>query len=239
MFLVQLGFAVHAVRTGRDAIWIYIIVFIPGIGCLLYLVTQVLPELSQGQAVSKARGTIVKSVDQRRELRNRMDDLAVSDTLQNKMTLADECLEAAIYDEAISLYQSCLTGTYEHDPELMAKLARAQFLDGAASAARATLDALIKANPNYQSTEDHLLYARCLEALALYADASKEYDALVRAYPGEEARVRYALMLKGQGELDRAEILFIESLARSRRAPNYYWKKEKEWLKIAQGEVSG
>lgn len=31
--LIQIGFAIHVVRTGRDTFWIYIIAFLPLLGC--------------------------------------------------------------------------------------------------------------------------------------------------------------------------------------------------------------
>ncbi len=42
--------------------------------------------------------------------------------------------------------------------------AQAQFGKGDASAARATLDELIRRNPDFRSPAGHLLYARALEA---------------------------------------------------------------------------
>ena len=32
IILIQIAFAIHAIRTGRETFWIYIIAFLPGIG---------------------------------------------------------------------------------------------------------------------------------------------------------------------------------------------------------------
>ena len=63
-----------------------------------------------------------------------------------------------------------------------------------------TLERLIESNPDFKSADGHLLYARSLENLALLDDAIKEYEILSRSYPGEEARVRYGLLLQKTGQ---------------------------------------
>src|SRR5207302_1935924 len=82
-----------------------------------------------------------------------------------------------------------LTGLYEHDPNLMLGLAQAQFGKGEASAARATLDELIRHNPDFRSPTGHLLYARALEAEGNVPKALEEYAVLAPSYPGAEASV--------------------------------------------------
>jgi hypothetical protein len=39
---LQVGFGVHAVKTGRTSPWLWIIVFVPLVGCLIYLFAVVL-----------------------------------------------------------------------------------------------------------------------------------------------------------------------------------------------------
>ena len=47
--LVVIACVVHVVRTGRDRIWIYILLLAPGIGALAYLAAEVLPDLFRGR----------------------------------------------------------------------------------------------------------------------------------------------------------------------------------------------
>jgi hypothetical protein len=119
----------------------------------------------------------------------------------------------------------------------MLGLARTQFALDQPEETRKTLDALIAANPNYRSGDGHLLYARAVEASGDIAAALHEYDAVVEGgYPGEEARVRYALLLKRNGGIDKAKALFAESLKRAKLAPAYYGREQREWLDIAKRE---
>lgn len=238
LFLIQIAFAVHVLQTGRDRYWVFIILMVPALGCAIYFITQVLPELQSNRAVRKAGNTLLKAIDPERELRRRKDELAISDNIDNRTRLADECLEAGILDEAIELYRSCLKGAYADEPHIMLKLAQAYFESGDFEQTRIALDALIKANPDFKSSVGHLLYARTLEGMELLAEAEKEYEVLLNTYPGEEARVRYALMLRNQGKTERAQELFDQSLLRARRAPKYYRRQEKHWLSIAKTHLA-
>jgi hypothetical protein len=234
LLIVQIAFAVHVVRSGRDRFWLYIIIFVPGIGCAVYFLTQVLPDVGSSHTVRRAGTSLLNAIDPQRELRRRKDKLAISDSVENRIRLADECVEAKFHDDAIELYRSCLTGLNEHDPEIMLKLARAQFCDGRCREAKETLETLIRENPRFRSTDGHLLYARVLEALELHGDATREYEILLQSYPGEEARVRFAMMLQRLGQDERARGLFDETLTRARRAPKHYRRRQKEWIDRAR-----
>ena len=113
------------------------------------------------------------------------------------------------------------------------KLAQACFENKENSKAKEILDQLITNNPGYKSYDGHLLYAKVLESLEMTEQAVREYEILTSGYPGEEARVRYGLLLKKLGQEDRAQALFKETLTRIKRAPRFYLKKEKYWIEIA------
>jgi len=66
-----------------------------------------------------------------------------------------------------------------------------------------------------------------------------EYAVLAESFPGEEARVRYGLLLKEQGRVDQAVEQFRHTLLRVKRAPGYYKTQQKRWIKIAQENLRG
>src|SRR4029077_734507 len=94
------------------------------------------------------------------------------------------------------IYQTCLTGVFQEDPKLLLGYAHAQFEAGDPAAARKTLDDLIQKNPEFKSADGHLLYARAVEAEGDLSKALSEYATLAEYYPGAEAGVRYARLLK-------------------------------------------
>ena len=116
----------------------------------------------------------------------------------------------------------------------MLGLAKSQAAQDKFAECRATLESLIRENPDFRSTDGHLLYARALDSLGDHEQALKEYEALATSYPGEEARCRYGVLLLARERRAEARAVFDEMLARERAAPAYYRRKEKAWLDQAR-----
>ena len=218
---LQIFFAVHAVRNGKEPIWLWIIILAPGIGCAIYFITQFGPDAAQSRTARRAKDSLVKAVDPTRELRKRTEMLAISDSVENRLALADECIEASMFEEAIELLSEKLTPVHADDPSIMERLAFAHFCNNSPVDCLQILDDLIEKNPEYKSADGHLLYARCLEALDRNEQACKEYDVLRKTYPGEEARVRYGMLLQKMGRTEHAAELFQESIRRANQAPSH------------------
>lgn len=230
---LQLFCVVHALRNGRDYRWLFLIMLIPVIGIGAYFFVEVLPGLRHHRQLNRAKHGLIRAIDPQREVRQMRQQLEVANTLENRAALASACVSAGQYPEAIELYQSCLK-IEEHNPELMHKLAQAYFGMQDYVRAKQTLAELIQHNPNFKSADGHLLYARTLEALGDTNGALQEYKVLIESFPGEEARVRYALLLKSLNELDEAARTFNEVVKRAARAPKYYRRAQKSWVDVAK-----
>jgi len=235
--VVQFYCLVHVIRTGRPYWWILIIMLGSFLGAGVYLVTQVLPELRDNPTARRTARQVRRALDPEREKRRIAQELEVADTVQNRMRLAGECLALGDILNAEELYQSCLKGPHATDPYLMLGLAQAQFARGDAAATRRTLESLMAANPDFRSSDGHLLYARALEGVGDLDGAVHEYEALVEGYAGEEARARYALLLKRMDRPVDAQEMFKKVLARAKVAPAYYRKVQREWIELAKEQL--
>jgi len=197
-------------------------------------VVEILPALFRSRAAQRAGRGLRKAMDPERDLRRYESEVRVADNVASRQRYAEELVHRERYDEAIAQYREALTGLYEHDPNLMLGLAQAQFGKGEASAARATLDELIRHNPDFRSPTGHLLYARALEAEGNVPKALEEYAVLAPSYPGAEASVRYAQLLKAQGRVAEAQKVVRELLEQARIAPGHYRRAQRSWLDAAQ-----
>jgi hypothetical protein len=168
------------------------------------------------------------------ELRRAESEARVTSNVASRQRYAQELVRHNRYDDAIAQYNEALSGLYEHDPNLMLGLAQAQFGKGDASAARATLDELIRLNPDFRSPNGHLLYARSLEAEGNVTKALEEYRVLAPSYPGAEAAVRYAQLLEKQGRRSEAQQVARELLEQARIAPGHYRRAQRSWLEAAE-----
>lgn len=234
--LVQVGFAIHAVKTGRDMKWLYFIILFPLVGCAVYFFVEVLPALQHSSTARKAQKTVIGTIDPNRGLRKSAEKLEISNNIDNTVAFAEECVERGHYDQAIESYAAARKGIFQDDPKLLLGLAHAQFSKGDFPAAVATLDHLRAANPGFKSADGHLLYARALEGQGATEKAVHEYEALVQYYPGPEAKCRYAQYLKQLGQPARAAQLFDEVRLAAKHSPRHYTRMHKPWIDMAKRE---
>ena len=82
-----------------------------------------------------------------------------------------------------------------------------------------------------------LIRAKAYEAKGDFEVAMREYKAIANICTGEEARCRYAILLKRQGHIEKAKEVFGTILKNAKLYPRQYAKFEKEWVKIAKSEL--
>ena len=230
---------VHMARSGRPYWWAFIIIIGSFLGSAVYILTQVIPDLRYNVGAQRAVRRVQRAIDPERERRRIEAELAVADTVTNRLRLARECLELGDPFNAERLFESSLTGMHANEPDILLGLAQAQDMRGDHVAVRATLERLIEANPDYRSHDGHLLYAKALEGCGESEAAAKEYTVLAVGYPGEEARVRYGQLLHRMGREREAQDFFRQTLARVKVAPRHYREANREWIEIAERAVKG
>jgi hypothetical protein len=232
--VIQVLLIIHVIRTGRNQLWIWVLLFLPLAGGLAYLAVEILPELFRSRTARRTARGLRKAMDPGADLRRYESEARIGGNVASRQRYAEELVRHQRFDEAIAQYREALSGLYEHDPNLMLGLAQAQFGKGDASAARVTLDELIRLNPDFRSPVGHLLYARALEAEGNPQKALAEYKVLANSYPGAEAAVRYAQLLAAQGERAEAQRVVRELLEQARIAPGHYRRAQRTWLEAAQ-----
>ncbi|MEZ0471959.1 tetratricopeptide repeat protein [Luteimonas salinilitoris] len=235
--LLQVACAVHVVRTGRPMYWIFILLIGSYIAVAIYLLAEVLPDTRNSRGAHRVARRVHDRIDPERQKRHASRQLEMADTLDNRRRLAEQSFLSGDYQQAVELYGSSLNGLYKTDPDLMLGLAKAQFALGQPGESRKTLDELIAANPDFRSREGHLLYARAVEAEGDIEAAIHEYEALLPGSTGEEARIRYAMLLRTQGDAAKADALFGETLKRASISPEHYRREQREWIDIAKRQL--
>jgi hypothetical protein len=234
VLLAQIMCAVHVMKTGRPYYWIFIVMFAPMVGMIAYFIVEILPALSGSRTARSAAAGMGRALDPGRAVREAERNLAMTPTTGNKAALADAYLEVGRTDEAAALYRDTLTGVHATDPGLMHGLARAEFARGNFVAVEQALDALREANPNFQSAECHLLYARSLEEQGKVDQALHEYEALTPYFPGQEARCRYAMLLEKAGDRRESQRLFREICQSVEMSPRHARRLQRQWYDIAR-----
>lgn len=235
--LLRVALVVHIIKTGRNTLWVWLVLFEPVIGGLAYFVIEILPGLMGSRTAKRAASGLRKTVDPHRDLRQAHQKLAVNDSVDSRRKVADQLFDRGRYDEAMEHYRAAMTGIYSHEPLLMLGLAKAQFAKNQITDARRTLDELIANNPDFKSPEGHLLYARALEGEGNVDKALSEYKALSKYYSGAEALYRYASLLKRQGQSEQGTAMLKQLLDNAELAGAVFRKEQREWLEAAKKEL--
>jgi hypothetical protein len=232
--LIQAGLIIHVIKTGRNQLWIWVLALLSYAGIIAYVAVELIPDLFRSRTAQRTARGFKKALDPGRELRRYETEARLGANVASRQRYAEELIRHGRYEDAIGQYRQALTGLYEHDPNLMLGLAQAQFGKGDAAAARATLDDLIRLNPDFRSPAGHLLYARALEAEGNVSKALEEYRVVAGSFPGAEAAVRYAQLLQAQGRREEAQKVAQELLQQARIAPGHYRRAQREWLEAAE-----
>jgi len=231
---IQAGLIIHVIKTGRNQIWIWVLALLSYAGIIAYVAVEIIPDLFRSRTAQRTARGFKRAMDPTADLRRYESEARLTGNVSGRQRYAEELTRHGRYDEAIAQYREALTGLYAHDPNLLLGIAHAQFAKGDATAARTTLDDLIRLNPDFRSPQGHLLYARALEQEGNVTKALEEYQVLAPAYPGAEAAVRYAQLLKAQGRREEAQKVARELLEQARIAPAHYRKAQKSWLDAAE-----
>lgn len=235
--LLEIACIVHAVRNGRIFPWVYVIVFLPLVGCIAYFIVEIMPGLFGSRTARALAGNVRDIADPHRGLREKLREVELVGSVDAKRGLAEEYMARGGFAEAVKLYQSSLQGQFLNDPALLFGLARAQFGAGDCAGTQASLDALQAADPGFVSADAHLLYARALEGQGKLEEARSEYQKLVRYFAGEEARCRYAMLLERMGAAAEASSVYADVLKSLDGAPRHYRNAQKGWGNIARNAL--
>ncbi|MGE5492828.1 MAG: tetratricopeptide repeat protein [Actinomycetota bacterium] len=238
VLLIQFSFAFHALKTGRPYWWIFIIMGFPVMGCLIYYFVEVFPNSREHRSAHRAARKLARKLQPDAELKRRAAELEVCGSVDNRIALAEECMEHQMHEEAMGLYESCLNGAFSTDGTLLFGLARASVEAGNWEKATAALDRLKSAAPKTRPLDARLLEARVLEGMELTDQALAAYRSLLPEFVGLEARYRYGAMLLRLGQQEAASQAFDEVLRHAKRFASSI-EDEQQWVAAAKEAVAG
>jgi hypothetical protein len=236
VLLIQVFFAVHAVRTGR-MYWLFIIFFFPFVGSVVYFFVEYLPEMRSGRTgLSTVGRTVKRALDPGAEIRGLEDALALADTHDNRVALGRAYRRAARLDDAIRTYESSLSGIHADSPRALAELGAAYHEAGRTADARSAYDRL--RGVRALTPEELVLSGRVHEEGGDLAAALRDYTAAAPGGGSAEARCRQAMVLRQMGRADEAKRVFEEVFRHARISSAQYRREQKEWIDLAQREAS-
>ena len=230
--LISIVLCVHVVRTNQQIFWIFVILFIPVLGSLVYLAAVVVPEMVGGTRAKRMGMAARDALDPTREYRTAKAAVADTATVHNRMRLAAAAAGLGKHAEAEQLYAEAAQGIHADDPSLLLGRANALIELGRAPEALPLLNKLADEQPT-RSPATALAQARVYEALGHYKEADVAYQWAAGRLPGLEALARYAAFLANTGRKTEAADNLAEIDRRIERSNPQFRRESRPWRDLA------
>lgn len=236
LVLILQGYCVyHSFRRGTQQKWLWIIVFLPFIGSIVYLFTEVIKK----RHVSNVQATVVNVVNPKGRISELEKQFKFSNTFTNRVALADAYLASKMYDKAIELYEPGLTGAFSNDEHVVGNLIEAYHHVGRYEEI-ARIGHKLTNNINFSKTRNNLYYAWALEKVGKTDLVEAQYKAMNHRFGNYEARYNYGNFLLRQYRKEEAAIIFYDiveegqHLSRKEKGDSSVWinKAKEEWTKL-------
>ena len=225
--------AIHCMRKGTQNKWIWVIVFIPVIGCLAYLFTGILPVRNFGGWQEGISGIFISPAGRIRRMEN---NLRFTDTFNNRVMLADAYLATGRTNAAIELYESSLTGAFEENEHVLIQLIVAyherQQYDRVLPLAKR-----VYSRPQFARSKAHILYAIALEKTGEAAMAEQEFRKMKARFSYFEARYQYGLFLQRAGRKEEARQTFADIVDEAPHLSSRERRDSHTWIRQAKDEL--
>jgi hypothetical protein len=237
--LLSVACCVHIVRTNQPMFWLWIVLFFPWLGAIVYGAAVVLPGIFGGTTARRAAQAARETLDPTREYREAKAAIAETPTVHNRMRLAKAAAAMGRHDEAEQLYREAAQGIHAEDPVLLT--GRAQALVELGRDAEG-LEILLRLDPNNERIRTPaavLAIARALEGLGRIGEADAAYEQASERMPGLEAVGRYAAFKARHGQTAEANEMLAEMDRRIAGASPQFRREGRQWRDLAARAVAG
>jgi hypothetical protein len=235
---LQIFCGIHSYRRGTLNRWIFLIIFLPVIGSIIYLYSEVLSNRNTGsfKVINKPGIDVGAVLNPGGKIKKLEEELRFTDTFANRINLADAYLAAGSTDKAIELYKASLTGAFAENEHVMMQLIVAYYAQQRYDEVIPLAKKLYKL-PQFARSKAHLLYALSLENLGNIEQAETEFKAMKGRYSYFEQRYQYGLFLMRQEKYDDASKIFTDMLEEEPHLGNIEKRSNREWFGKAKDEL--
>ncbi|GAL81630.1 putative membrane protein [Algibacter lectus] len=111
-------------KKGNSFYWVFLIFFVPLIGCVIYLITQVYNK----RDAEKITSEITHIINPTKKIKDLEKQLTFLESYQNRVNLADAYLANKDFNNAMPHYLKALQDGFENDFYVNSKLVETCFL---------------------------------------------------------------------------------------------------------------
>lgn len=190
ILILQAICVIHCLKKGNQSKWIWLIVFVPVIGSIAYLFTEVFNRNDIGNVQSGINSVIFPAA----KIKKLESNLVFSDTFNNRIALADAYLASGQIDKAIALYEESIAGTFVDHEHANMQLMAAYFEKGR-YADVVNIGKKINQLPQFARSRVRMQYAISLSYIDKNELAEIEFKAMNGRFSNYESRFEYGKFL--------------------------------------------
>lgn len=185
--------------------WAFLIMFLPVLGCVIYLITQVYNK----RDAEKITNEITHIINPTKKIRDLEKRLEFSESYQNRVNLADACLEVRDYNNAIPHYLESIEGNKQNDLYVFKQLIECYF--NIEDYEKVVLYAeKIKSQTEFIKSRSQFLYGLALEKTGKIEEAEANLKAIDIRYSFYNERLVYAKFLHSKNKTEDAKEVLQE-----------------------------
>lgn len=202
------GFCIyHVIKNNNQYYWIFLILFIPAIGSLIYIITQVYNK----RDADKITNEITSIINPTKKIKDLEKQLEFSESYQNRVNLADAYLEVGDYKNAINYYKEALDGNFQNDFYVIKNMIEAFYkMEDYKSVLEYAKG--IKDHKEFAKTRAQFIYGLALEKEGNLDEAEANLKCIDVRFSFYNERLVYAKFLISRNKTEAAKEI-LESIA--------------------------
>jgi len=214
------------VRRRPETYWLWIILMFGGVGALIYIVVEVIPD------VGLLRGSF--QVFPRRKRIKQLEGLVLDNpSIGNYEELGDLYLDDGQFARARECFDRVLAKSPSIDPLYRRALCAIALNDFAAAAP--DLERVVSEDPKYDYQRAAGLRAHVLAKLGQRDKADALFADVLQTSTLSETQYNYACFLLAEGRRDDARDWAERILRKKATMPDYIRRRERPWFRKAKG----
>ena len=205
------GFCIyHAIKNRNNYYWVFVIIFLPVIGSVIYLFTQVFNK----KDLDVVQKEVINVINPTKKISDLQKQLDFADTFQNRTNLANVLLETGEYANAIKEYEIAINKDYTKDTGVVKKLiegySHLKNYDKVILCAES-----ISSKPDFKGSRSQFLYGLALEEIGQPEKAEEQLRQIDQRYSNYKERYVLVQFLIEKGKIEDAKEILLEIVTES------------------------
>lgn len=222
----------HCIKKGNQQKWIWIIIILPIVGCLIYFFSEIVT----GNDMNRVSNGLGSALNPGGRVRKLEQQLKFADTFGNRIALADEYLLTNQTEKAIEIYENSLVGMFAENEHGVMQLMTAYGKTGQHEEIL-PLAKKVYQSPQFLRSPAHIAYAKALGHTGNTAAAEKEFQRMKSRFSAFESRYHYGLFLLQTERTNDAKEVFAEILDEEKHLSHNEKRFHRAWFAKSKDEL--